>query len=64
MKRLICYLRTIKEFKTFIKVLIIHGAIYVAHAYVEKKSYIKDNKIYIPLVCQICGHKSVAWREL
>jgi len=58
MKRIICYLRTIKEFGTFINVYINFGAIYIAHNYKEIHSKDKNKQV---LKCQTCGHESVSY---
>lgn len=65
MKKLICYLKTIKDFKVFINALISFGAIYVAHDYVEvSNKYIKSrNRFESRLVCQVCGDTSISWRK-
>lgn len=63
MKKIICYLRTIKEFKIFFMSLFNFGALYVAHNYIQQKSYIKGTKIFDPLKCETCGHVSEAWRD-
>lgn len=57
-----CYWQTIKEWKTFLNCLS-NGWFYIAHDYVEQKSYQKGNKIYTPLKCVKCGHISIGWRK-
>jgi hypothetical protein len=45
MKRIICYLRTIKEFRTFVNAYINFGAIYIAHNYKEIPSKNKNKQV-------------------
>jgi hypothetical protein len=66
MKRIICYIRTIKEWKVFLNALFTFGAIYIAHDYIEvSNKYVKSRKrIESKLKCKTCGHISIAWRNL
>lgn len=57
MKRIICYLRTVWEFDTFIMAWINFGAIFVAHRFVEVSN--KNRKQV--LRCKTCGYKSVGY---
>jgi len=63
MKKIICYLRTLKELDVFLKVLFFYGAIYIAHGYKEVSyKYIKTRKRFeSKLKCQTCGHISITW---
>jgi len=64
MNKIICYARTIKEWKAFWSALMTFGAIYVAHDYVEvSNKYIKSRKRFeSKLVCQTCGDIDISWR--
>jgi hypothetical protein len=66
MKRIICYLRTIKEFNVFLMALFNFGALYIAHDYKEGTTKFNKRKKRIEetLICQTCGDKSIAWRKL
>ena len=55
MKKVICYLRTIRERETFLGALFNLGGIYVAHDYKEMS---KDK-----IKCQTCGDISIGWRR-
>lgn len=71
MKRIICYLRTIKQWQTFLDALLNYGAIYVAHDYkqvgkgeVTYGKWIKSRKRYeMKLKCQTCGDVSITWSK-
>jgi len=65
MKRIICYMRTIKEWRTFLNSLFTFGAIYIAHDYKEVYTkYIKTRgRTEQKLKCMTCGNISVAWRN-
>jgi hypothetical protein len=69
MKRIICYLRTIKEWQTFVQGILDFDAIYVAHDYKQVGNgdctygkWIKSRKRYeLKLKCQTCGDISTVW---
>jgi len=63
MKRIICYLRTIKELRTVIETYINFGSFYIAHDYVEKSTKLNKNSKRIEqiLVCQTCGSINKAY---
>ena len=65
MKKIKCYLRTVKEWKMFFNILFTFGAIYIAHDYQEvSDKYIKSrNRFEQKLKCLTCGHISIAWRS-
>lgn len=63
MKTTLCYMQTLIELDTFIAALFNFGAIYIAHDFIEQKSYRKGKKIYEPLKCRRCGYISTAYRE-
>jgi hypothetical protein len=63
MKRIICYLKTIKDWKIFLNALISFSAIYVAHDFEEQATYSDGTRIYEPLKCKTCGHISNAYRD-
>ncbi len=62
MRKIICYLRTLKEWKIVLMAFWNFNAIYIAHDYIEQKSYMRGNKLYEPLKCKICGDVSLSWR--
>ena len=64
MKRIVCYLRTLKDWRIVVMAFWEFNAIYVAHDYYEQKSYIKRSKLYESLKCKTCGNISVGWRQL
>ena len=64
MKRIICYLRTIKDWRIVLTAFWNFNAYYIAHDYYEQKSYIKGDKLYRPLKCKTCGDIDISWRRL
>ena len=63
MKKIICYLRTFKDWKIFLQAFWNFNAIYIAHDYYEQKSYIRGKKMYFPVKCKTCGDISIGWRK-
>ena len=64
MKKIICYLRTLKDWRLVLQVFLDFNASYIAHDYIEQKQKIKGNRIYYPLKCKTCGNVSTAFRAL
>lgn len=64
MKKVLCYLRTVKEINNVVQIYIATGGVYIAHDYVEQKPYKKDNNMYYPLKCKTCNHVSASWRKV
>jgi len=63
MRKLICYARTIKEWKAFLHAWLFLDAIYVAHDYKEVfHGFVKSrNRVEQKLVCQTCGDVSISY---
>ncbi len=64
MKKIICYLRTIKEWQVFFNALFNFGAIYIAHDYLEVSNKFNKRKRRMEqkLVCQTCGDVDMGYK--
>jgi len=55
MKKLLCYLKTLRHIDTFISAYM-HGVLFINHDFVEVPSKDKTKQV---LICRTCGEKSI-----